>query len=88
MVLGPRVSKFIPYLSLGVATAAFIFQTTVLYPWHHELDEAFHKLKGEQARMLKDFHDMKLKRFDELERKVIGVERRQDVVEQAAARRL
>ncbi|KAF9017851.1 hypothetical protein BDZ89DRAFT_366718 [Hymenopellis radicata] len=78
MVLGPSVNKFIPYLSLGIATAAFAFQTTVLYPWHHELDDAFRKLKAEQASALQEFHELKLKRLEALEKKLVGVQLRQD----------
>ncbi len=33
---------------------------TVLYPWHHELDDAFRKLKAEQASALKEFHEVRL----------------------------
>ncbi|KAF8954997.1 hypothetical protein BDZ97DRAFT_1861980 [Flammula alnicola] len=81
MALGPAAAKFLPYLNFTIATAALAFQTTVLYPWHHELDDAFQKMKEEQARMLREFHELKIKRLDELERKVIGVEIRQDAAE-------
>ncbi|KAI0739325.1 hypothetical protein BC629DRAFT_298578, partial [Irpex lacteus] len=37
--------------------------TTVLYPWHHQLDEEFKKMKVEQARMLKELHDAKIQKF-------------------------
>ncbi|KAI3602843.1 hypothetical protein WG66_011189 [Moniliophthora roreri] len=74
MVLGPTARKILPYLNFTIASAALAFQTTVLYPWHHELDAAFHKLKNEQATMLKEFHEVKLKRIEELEGKVLGVE--------------
>ena len=77
MVLGPTARKVLPYLNFGIASAALIFQTTVLYPWHHELDAAFHKMKMEQTEMLKELHEVKLKRIEELERKVLGLQRRQ-----------
>ncbi|THU98614.1 hypothetical protein K435DRAFT_660536 [Dendrothele bispora CBS 962.96] len=77
MVLGPTARKLLPYLNFGIATSALIFQTTVLYPWHHELDAAFHKLKAEQTEMLKEFHEVKLKRIEELETKVLGIQSRQ-----------
>ena len=77
MVLGPTVRRVLPYLNFGIASAALVFQTTVLYPWHHELDAAFHKLKTEQTEMLRQFHEIKLKRIEDLERKVLGLQRRQ-----------
>ncbi|KIY65124.1 hypothetical protein CYLTODRAFT_456621 [Cylindrobasidium torrendii FP15055 ss-10] len=51
---------------------------TVLYPWHHELDHAFHRLKEEQTRLLAEYHTEKLKRIDALETKMMAVETRQD----------
>lgn len=77
MVLGPTARRILPYLNFTIATAALAFQTTVLYPWHHELDAAFHRLKEEQTSMMKQFHEIKLKRIEELEKKVLGVELRQ-----------
>ncbi len=35
------ISKWIPRISLIVGLCAFIFQVTVLYPWHLELSEQF-----------------------------------------------
>ncbi|KAK7434191.1 hypothetical protein VKT23_020322 [Stygiomarasmius scandens] len=79
MVLGPTARKILPYLNFGIATSALIFQTTVLYPWHHELDAAFHKLKAEQSEMLKEFHEVKLKRIEDLEKKVLGLPVHQNI---------
>jgi hypothetical protein len=33
--------KWIPRISLIIGICAFIFQVTVLYPWHLELSEEF-----------------------------------------------
>ncbi|KAI0765511.1 hypothetical protein BC629DRAFT_1540851 [Irpex lacteus] len=74
MVLGPRPRLLLPYLNFFIATAALGFQTTVLYPWHHQLDEEFKKMKVEQARMLKDLHDAKIQKFSEVEARVIAIE--------------
>ena len=76
MVLGPRPRLLLPYLNFVIATAALGFQTTVLYPWHHQLDDEFKKLKAEQARMLKELHDAKLQRFAEVEARVITIEQK------------
>jgi len=32
------ITKYLPITSLIVGLSAFLFQTTVLYPWHNELD--------------------------------------------------
>ncbi|KAE9395188.1 hypothetical protein BT96DRAFT_923014 [Gymnopus androsaceus JB14] len=80
MVLGPTARMLLPYLNFTIATSALVFQTTVLYPWHHELEAAFNKLKQEQLEVLKDFHEVKLGRIEELERKLLDLngEMRQD----------
>ena len=36
--------KWIPRISLIVGLCAFLFQVTVLYPWHLELSEQFASL--------------------------------------------
>jgi hypothetical protein len=74
----------LPYLNFAIATSALVFQTTVLYPWHHELDaefkvmraefskvtEAFSKVKAEQEEMLHSFHEVKLRRIEDLEKAI------------------
>lgn len=37
--------KYLPVVNFVIATSALIFQTTVLYPWHHEIDRSHHALK-------------------------------------------
>jgi len=42
--------KFInhlPLLNFCVSTSAFLFQTRVLYPWHHELSNDIHNLQNQ-----------------------------------------
>ena len=36
--------KWIPRISLIIGICAFLFQVTVLYPWHLELSEQFAEL--------------------------------------------
>jgi hypothetical protein len=79
MVFGPTARRFLPYVNFVVATAALGFQTTVLYPWHVQLDEGFHMLQQEQARMLQEYHVVKLQRLAELEQKINRLERRAEV---------
>lgn len=79
MVLGVRASTWLPYLNFCVATSALVFQTTVLYPWHHELDGAFQELKKEHVQQLQIYHEIKLKRLEELEKRIGSVERVQHV---------
>lgn len=35
------LAKWVPRISLIVGICAFLFQVTVLYPWHLELSEQF-----------------------------------------------
>jgi hypothetical protein len=41
------LSRWIPRLSLLIGLCAFIFQVTVLYPWHLELSQEFAKLAAQ-----------------------------------------
>jgi hypothetical protein len=41
------LTKWVPRISLIISICAFIFQTTVLYPWHLELSAEFVKLTAE-----------------------------------------
>jgi hypothetical protein len=38
------LAKWVPRISLIVGLCAFLFQVTVLYPWHLELSQEFAKL--------------------------------------------
>ena len=40
------LAKWIPRISLFIGLCAFIFQVTVLYPWHLELSHEFAKLSA------------------------------------------
>jgi len=42
--VGDVLAKWIPRISLVVGLCAFLFQITVLYPWHLELSQEFAKL--------------------------------------------
>jgi len=74
MVLGPTLRTWLPYLNFSVAVSALVFQTTVLYPWHEELEESFKELKREHVRQLQIYHEVKLKKLEELERRVMATE--------------
>jgi len=41
------LTKWVPRISLIISICAFIFQTTVLYPWHLELSAEFAKLSAQ-----------------------------------------
>ena len=41
------LTKWIPRISLIISICAFIFQTTILYPWHLELSAEFTKLSAQ-----------------------------------------
>lgn len=57
--------------------SALIFQTTVLYPWHNELDADFKKLKEvkeHQEWHLEEYNAKKMKKIEELEEKLAYLE--------------
>lgn len=80
MALGPTVRLWLPTINFFIAIGALGFQTTMLYPWHHELDRQFKSLKDEQRSMLKEYHEVRLKRFMDLEQRVFDVETKQHKV--------
>jgi hypothetical protein len=47
------LSRWIPRLSLIIGLCAFIFQVTVLYPWHLELSQEFAKLAAQVKKAAK-----------------------------------
>ncbi|KAJ7626096.1 hypothetical protein FB45DRAFT_922927 [Roridomyces roridus] len=63
------VHALLPYINFLVASSALAFQITVLYPSHQVL-------KQEQAALLRTYHELKIQRFAELERRMDGLERR------------
>ena len=75
MVLGPTARLWLPYLNFSVAISALGFQMGVLYPWHHELDHEFKILKQEHKTQLQIYHEVTLKRLEELERRVFAPDR-------------
>ena len=54
-------SRYLPITSFCVSTTALIFQLTVLYPWHHELDAEFKRLKH-----VKDLQEERLEHYNQL----------------------
>ncbi|WWC60728.1 uncharacterized protein I303_103304 [Kwoniella dejecticola CBS 10117] len=64
------IPRALPYVNFIVASSALLFQTTVLYPWHHILSDDFEKLKAEQARQLEEHHREKRQLLDALHLKV------------------
>jgi hypothetical protein len=39
-------SRYLPITSFVISMSALVFQTTVLFPWHHKLDADFKNLKA------------------------------------------
>ncbi|WWC69086.1 uncharacterized protein I206_103022 [Kwoniella pini CBS 10737] len=64
------IPRALPYINFIVASSALLFQTTVLYPWHHILSDDFEKLKAEQARQLEEHHKEKRQLLDSLHLKL------------------
>ncbi|WRT67514.1 uncharacterized protein IL334_004486 [Kwoniella shivajii] len=64
------IPRALPYVNFFVASSALLFQTTVLYPWHHILSDDFEHMKAEQARQLAEYHKEKRQLLDALHLKV------------------
>lgn len=67
------MKTYLPAISFVVGVAALAFQTTVLYPWHNDLDRRFQELK--QLKDVQDQHERednlkKLERIALLEQKI------------------
>jgi hypothetical protein len=59
-------SRFLPITSFIVGSSALTFQITVLYPWHHELDNEFKKLKQLKEDQDKKFEEYNSKKMDKI----------------------
>lgn len=70
MNAGPTARLWLPYVNFTVAVAALGFQTTVLYPWHEELDKEFKKMKIEHSTMLHQYHGARMERLEKLEQQL------------------
>lgn len=63
-------TRILPALSFTIGTTALLFQMTVLYPWHIELDEEFQVLKQSQQDQLDYYHKNRLEKLDEINERV------------------
>lgn len=65
--------RYLPITSFVVSCTALIFQITVLFPWHHELDAEFKRLKqvkDHQEQRLMEYNVKKMAKIEELEAKL------------------
>jgi hypothetical protein len=65
--------RYLPITSFVISCTALIFQTTVLFPWHHELDAEFKRLKqvkDHQEHRLHEYNVKKMAKIEELEAKL------------------
>lgn len=67
---GQAVWKALPVINFGIASLALTFQTTVLYPWHMQLEDDFNELKHVHEDQLSRYHQLKLDRLDSIDRKL------------------
>lgn len=63
----PFARKIVPLLNFLIASTALGFQVCVLYPWHHQLEEKFYQLQGEQKSQLEEYHRMKMQTIKSIE---------------------
>ncbi|KAI9136032.1 hypothetical protein BKA69DRAFT_1106824 [Paraphysoderma sedebokerense] len=66
-----RLQKYLPVVNLCIASTALIFQTTVLYPWHIQLEKDFEIMKRDQEEKLKTYHEVKIQKLEELEKTIL-----------------
>lgn len=65
--------RYLPITSFVVSCTALTFQLTVLFPWHHELDAEFKRLKQvkeHQDQKLEEYNAKKMAKIEELEGKL------------------
>jgi hypothetical protein len=65
--------RYLPITSFVVSCSALLFQITVLFPWHHELDAEFKRLKQvkeHQEQRLIEYNVKKMAKIEELEAKL------------------
>jgi hypothetical protein len=60
----------IPKINFLIAATALIFQTTVLYPWHKQLDTDFEEFKKKTEKMLEDKHQRKMEILNKIDSKL------------------
>jgi hypothetical protein len=66
-------TRLLPISGFIVGSSALLFQTTMLYPWHEELDTEFKRLKElkeQQDRRLEEYNSKKMDKIHELEAKL------------------
>lgn len=69
----PLFTRYLPITSFIIGSSALIFQTTVLYPWHNDLDAEFKQLKDQKEKMdikTEEYSRKILERMISLEKKV------------------
>lgn len=57
-------------INFVIAMSALLFQTTVLYPWHHQLDKDFEEFKKHTEKVLEQKHNEKITAIKQLDNKL------------------
>jgi hypothetical protein len=68
--MNSQFMKYLPIVNFFIGSSALIFQTTILFPWHIELDNDFKALEREHKEKLLEYHLLKVSRLDDIDRKV------------------
>ncbi len=72
MTLREKIRHFLPKINFVIALTALTFQTTMLYPWHHELDREFKQLKTEQDARFKSIQALLTGAIDQSKKEIIA----------------
>jgi hypothetical protein len=61
------LNKYLPAVNFAIGTTALVFQMTVLYPWHNQLDKDFKELEQRHVETLEAYHKVKLEHLATIE---------------------
>jgi hypothetical protein len=65
-------------INFFIASTALIFQMTVLYPWHHQLDKDFEEFKIKTEKLLDEKHKSKLVLLAQIDTKLSDLQNHVD----------
>eukprot|EP00611_Tribonema_gayanum_P006946 TRINITY_DN1627_c4_g1_i1.p4 TRINITY_DN1627_c4_g1~~TRINITY_DN1627_c4_g1_i1.p4 ORF type:complete len:105 (-),score=22.24 TRINITY_DN1627_c4_g1_i1:300-614(-) len=75
-----KFNTFLPYFNFVVAGGALVFQTTVLYPWHIELERDFMQFKTDQHNRMEHRSNQNGKKFAHIEHTLSNIAHKDSVI--------
>ncbi|KAJ3030231.1 UNVERIFIED_CONTAM: S-adenosyl-L-methionine-dependent tRNA 4-demethylwyosine synthase [Siphonaria sp. JEL0065] len=71
--MNPVLRQWLPYVTLAVGVSALTFQATVLYPWHHLLEDEFKQMEATQLKRQEEQYQQKMDRLSRIEERLESV---------------